>query len=144
MNHSAISNPWGFRPRRAHLITGTAAGLQPLSMVPATEDLAILVEVDEIHQQLLTHAADKAIRVPAFSVTRPGSKHHDIPSVYLTTTLWERRGVVEEKKGKEKQQEQNKVCDKKTRKVKECIRMRWGKRAVKRLIQSLRECEDSI
>lgn len=32
------------------LITGTAAGFQPLGMVPATVDLAILVEVYEVHQ----------------------------------------------------------------------------------------------
>ena len=77
----------GSRPRQTHLITGTAAGFLPLGVVPPTEDLAILVEVDEIHQQLLTHAADKAMRVPAFPMTRPRSKDHDVPSVYLTTAL---------------------------------------------------------
>lgn len=71
-------------------------------MVPAAVDLAILVEVDEIHQQFLTHAADKAIRVPTFCMTRPGSKNDNVPSIYLTTTLQgekERGGREREGKG---------------------------------------------
>lgn len=75
------------RPRLTHLITGTAAGFQLLCMVPATVDLAILVEVYEVHQQLLACAADKAMRVPAFSMACSGSENYDVPSIYLTTTL---------------------------------------------------------
>lgn len=73
-------------------------------MVPATVDLAILVEVDEIHQQLLTHAADKAMRVPAFSMSCSCSKDHNVPSVYLTTTLWERIGKGREGKGRREEE----------------------------------------
>lgn len=107
MNHSAISNPKGCRPRQAHLITGTAAGFQPLGVVPATVDLAILVEVDEIHQQFLAHAADKAMRVPAFSVTRPRSENHDVPTIYLTAALLKRRakGIGNETRGDEMSRE---------------------------------------
>lgn len=56
-------------------------------MVPATVDFAILVEVDEIYQQLFTAAADKAVRVPALSVTGPRSENHNVSTVNLTTTL---------------------------------------------------------
>lgn len=56
-------------------------------MVPATVDLAILVEVYEVHQYFLACAADKALRVPAFSMTRPWCKNYNVPSIYLTPTL---------------------------------------------------------
>lgn len=82
-------------PREAHLIAGAAAGLQSLGVVPSTVELAILVEVDEIHQHVLAHAAHEAIWVPPFSVTRPGGKHHDVASLYLTTALG---GRIEESK----------------------------------------------
>ena len=57
--------------RRAYLITGTAAGFEPLGMVPAAVDLPFLVEVDEVHQELLTHAAHEAVRVPHQAVACP-------------------------------------------------------------------------
>ena len=84
-------------------------------MVPATEDLAILVEVDEIHQQFLTHAASEAVRVPAFSMTRPRSKNHNVPSVYLTTTLEGRRGRErrgEERRGNNRRRKERKMNEK--------------------------------
>lgn len=56
-------------------------------MVPATVDFAILVEVDEIYQQLLTGAAHKAVRVPALSMTGPRSENHNVSTVNLATTL---------------------------------------------------------
>lgn len=52
-----------------YLITGGAARLQPLSMVPAAVDLPVLVEVDEVHQELIAHAAHEAGWVPAHAVT---------------------------------------------------------------------------
>lgn len=57
--------------KQAHLIAGSAAGLQSLSVVPAAVDLSILVEVDEVHQELFAHAADKAGRMPTHAVTCP-------------------------------------------------------------------------
>ena len=75
------------RGGRTHLIAGTAAGLQPLSVVPATEDFSVLVEVDEVHQQFLAHVAHKALGMPALAMAGPGSKHYDFPSVDLATAL---------------------------------------------------------
>lgn len=54
-----------------YLITGGAAWLQSLCMVPATVDLPVLVEVDEVHQELVAYAAHKAGWVPAHAMTCP-------------------------------------------------------------------------
>lgn len=54
-----------------YLITGCAARLEPLSVVPATVDLPILVEVDEVHQELVAHAAHEAGWMPTHAVTCP-------------------------------------------------------------------------
>lgn len=50
------------------LVTGCAARLQALCVVPATVDLPILVKVDQIHQELVADSADKAGWVPADTV----------------------------------------------------------------------------
>lgn len=70
-----------------YLVAGGAARLQPLGVVPAAEDLAILVEVDEVHQQFAAGAADEAGRVPAHGVTRPRRKYGDVTAVYLASAL---------------------------------------------------------
>lgn len=54
-----------------YLIAGSAAGLQPLGVVPAAVDLPVLVEVDEVHQELVAHAAHKAGWMPTHAVTGP-------------------------------------------------------------------------
>lgn len=54
-----------------YLITGSAARLQPLGVVPAAVDLPVLVEVDEVHQELVAHAAHKAGWMPTHAVTGP-------------------------------------------------------------------------
>lgn len=54
-----------------YLVTGGAAWLQPLCMVPPTVDLPFLVKVDEVYQELIAHTAHKAGRVPTHAVTRP-------------------------------------------------------------------------
>jgi len=56
-------------------------------MVATTEDLPVLVEVDKIHQQLVTHAAHKALWVPAHPVARTRRKDGNVTSVYLSPTL---------------------------------------------------------
>ena len=73
-------------------------------MVPTTVDLPFLVEVDEVHQQLVTHAAHEAARVPTHAVARPRRKHCNVTSVYLPPTLrdgqrqrWWRGEMGEEK-----------------------------------------------
>lgn len=70
-----------------YLVTGRAAWLQPLGVVPAAENLSVLVEVDEVHQELLAQAAHKAGRVPAHSVTRSGYEHSNVAAIYLASTL---------------------------------------------------------
>ena len=47
------------------LVTGCAAWLQALGMVSATVYLPILVEVDQIHQELIADSAYEAGWVPA-------------------------------------------------------------------------------
>lgn len=103
----------GPRPRRTHLITGTAARLQPLSVMSAAVKLSILVEIDQIHQQLLTHGADETLGVPVLSMTRSGCKDHNVSPIYLTTTLGEGRGGRGEGGGenKESQRQERSVRD---------------------------------
>ena len=54
-----------------YLIAGGAARLQPLGVVPSAVDLPVLVEVYQVHQQLVAHAAHEAGRMPAHAVTCP-------------------------------------------------------------------------
>lgn len=75
-----------------YLVAGGAARLQPLGVVPPAEDLAVLVEVDEVHQQFAAGAADEAGRVPAHAVTRPRCKHGDVAAVYLAPALENQSG----------------------------------------------------
>jgi len=70
------------------LITGCAARLQALGVVPATVYLPILVKVDQIHQQLVADGADEARRVPANAVAGTGRKHGDVPAVNLASALF--------------------------------------------------------
>lgn len=70
-----------------YLIAGGAARLEPLGVVPAAVDLALLVEVDEVHEELVTEAAHEAARVPAHAVARPRRKHRYVTSIYLSSAL---------------------------------------------------------
>lgn len=70
------------------LVTGRAPRLQSLGVVPAAVDLAILVEVDKVHQKLLASAANEAGRVPTHSMASSGCKHSNVAAVYLATTLF--------------------------------------------------------
>lgn len=54
----------------SYLIACGAAGLEALGVVPATVDLPILVEVDQVDQQLVADTADEAGRMPADAVSR--------------------------------------------------------------------------
>lgn len=56
-------------------------------MVPSAEDLPILVEVDQVHQELFAHAADEAGGMPTHAVTCPRCKYCDIAAVYLASAL---------------------------------------------------------
>lgn len=56
--------------RKDDLVAGLAAGFDALGVVPAAVDVSVLVEVNEIHQQLVTGSALEALRMPAGAVTR--------------------------------------------------------------------------
>lgn len=79
----------------------------------AAVKLSILVEIDQIHQQLLTHGADETLGVPVLSMTRSGCKDHNVSPIYLTTTLGEGRGGRGEGGGenKESQRQERSVRD---------------------------------
>lgn len=81
-----------------YLVTGGAARLQPLGVVPPAEDLPVLVEVDEVHQELAARAAHEAGRVPAHAVARPRCKHGDVAAVYLAPALRKGGGGRKEEK----------------------------------------------
>lgn len=61
-----------------HLITGRAARLCGLCMVSTAVEFAVLVEVDEIHQQLLADGAGEAGGVPHSSWARSRGSDADV------------------------------------------------------------------
>lgn len=69
------------------LITGLAARAQAFGMVATTVDLASMVEVDEVHQQLPARGAYKALWVPAGTQACTAGKHCNIPASDLLSTL---------------------------------------------------------
>jgi len=85
----ALSSPPSPPPPGSHLVAGRASRLEQLRVVPATVDLPVLVEVDEIHQQLAAGGAGEAGRVPARTGTgtRPGHKHRHLSAVDALATL---------------------------------------------------------
>ncbi len=56
-------------------------------MMTATEQLLVLVEVDEVDQQLLTHLAREAGRVPQLVGARPAGRHADVTAVHIFAAL---------------------------------------------------------
>lgn len=70
-----------------NLITGLAAGLEPLSVMPAAVNLSVLIEVDQINQQLTAGGTLETLRMPAAAVSRPTGKHCDISTTDLPATL---------------------------------------------------------
>lgn len=71
----------------SHLVTGLAARLQPLGVVPSTVDLSVLVEVDEVHQQLGAGGALETLGVPTAAVPRPTGEHRYVPATDLSAAL---------------------------------------------------------
>lgn len=66
-------------------------------MVPPAVDLAVVVEVDEVHQQLPAGGAGEAGRVPAGPGTGPGGGHRHLPSVdHLAALVTSRQGYEAE------------------------------------------------
>lgn len=71
----------------SHFIAGLTARLEALSMVPPTVDLAILVEVDEVHKELPAGGAHKTLRVPTGTMPCPAGKNGNVPTTDLLPTL---------------------------------------------------------
>lgn len=70
-----------------YLVAGLAARLQPLGVVPATVDLSVLEEVDQIHQQLTAGGALEALGVPAAAVPCPAGEHCNVAAGDLSAAL---------------------------------------------------------
>ncbi|KAK0145946.1 hypothetical protein N1851_015130 [Merluccius polli] len=66
---------------------GLAAGLEPLGVVAPAEDLSLLVEVDEVHQQLAARRALETLRVPAAALAGAAREHRDVPAADLPAAL---------------------------------------------------------
>lgn len=69
------------------LIASLATGLDAFSMVAAAVDLAILVEVDKVHQQLPTGGTLETLWVPAGAMPCPTGKHRNVTTTDLPPTL---------------------------------------------------------
>ena len=65
-------------PHQTHLIAGRAARLGRLRMVSTAVELAVLVEVDQVDEQLLADGAGKAGGVPDPLGARARSCHADV------------------------------------------------------------------
>lgn len=78
------SLPWAIRH---HLVAGLAARAQALGVVAAAVDLARVVEVDEVHQQLPARGAHKALRVPAGAQACAAGEHGDVSASDLLPAL---------------------------------------------------------
>lgn len=76
-----------------YLVAGRAARLQSLGVVTAAVDLPVLVEVDEVHLELLARAAHEAGGVPTHTVAGSRCEHGDVAAVYLASTLQKRKYI---------------------------------------------------
>lgn len=72
--------------RFSHLITSSTAGLKHLSVVSAAEDASIFVEVNQVHQEIVTNLANKAAGVPTSTLSGTRSKNSDLSKADVLTT----------------------------------------------------------
>ena len=70
-----------------YLITGRAAWLGGLGVVPAAEELPVLVEVDEVDEEFLADGAGEAGGVPDPGGPGPGGPHTDVTAQDTVTAL---------------------------------------------------------
>ena len=70
-----------------YLVTGGAPGFYGFGVVPPAEQFAVLVKVDEIHQELFAYGAGEAARMPAVIGTQARSGHTDIAAIDRARTL---------------------------------------------------------
>lgn len=61
-----------------HLVASGAARLLGFGVVPPAVEISVPLEVDEVHQQLLAHAAHEAAGMPAQLGAQPLGKDHDV------------------------------------------------------------------
>ena len=72
-----------------YLVTGRAPGLGRLRMVSTTEQLLVLVEVDEVDEELLAHGAGEAGGVPDPGGASSAGAHADVSSQDAVSALRE-------------------------------------------------------
>ena len=72
--------------RFSHLITSSTAGLKHLSVVSAAVDASILVEVNQVHQEIVTNLAHKAAWVPTSTLSGTRSKNSNLSKADVLTT----------------------------------------------------------
>lgn len=72
--------------RFSHLITSSTARLKHLSVVSAAVDTSILVEVNQVHQEIVTNLAHKAAWVPTSTLSGTRSKNSDLSKADVLTT----------------------------------------------------------
>ena len=72
--------------------------------MPSALDLAVVVEVDEVHQQLVARGARETRRVPAGSHTGPGGEHRHLTATDALSTLKRgRERGIEKDRGEERE-----------------------------------------
>jgi len=70
----------------SYLITGGTAGLEHLSIMSAAVDASIFVEVNQIHQEVVTNLANKASWVPTPVLSCTRCKHSNLPEINVVST----------------------------------------------------------
>ena len=70
----------------SHLITSSTARLEHLSVVSATVDASILVEVNQVYQEIVTNLAHKAAGVPTSTLSGTRSKNSNLSKADVLTT----------------------------------------------------------
>ena len=76
-----------FERECTYLVTGGAPRFYGFGVVPPAEQFAVLVKVDEIHQELFAYGAGEAARVPAVIGAQARGGHADISAVDRARTL---------------------------------------------------------
>lgn len=81
--------------RQDNLIAGGATWFEGLGVVSAAVQVSILPEVNEIDQQLSTHVAVEAGRVPTRVRACTRRYHHDVPTAHTLATVGTGHGGVQ-------------------------------------------------
>ena len=79
--------PGLFGRERTYLVAGGAPGFYGFCVVPPAEQFAVLVKVDEIHQELFAYGAGEAAGVPAVIGAQARGGNADISAVDRACTL---------------------------------------------------------